>query len=229
MTNAYPQPLVSVDVVPMRYNYATHAVELILGRRIYEPAIDRLALPGVLVGHEHLDAAAMRALRVKIGLPASLVPLTRNVGVFDGDLRDERGPTISIAKIALLPPVRDDGTAVEYDVDPARHEAASLDRTGLPFDHDTIVSEAARALLLQLFVDRDTTHALLPHPFSTTEAQAVVDVLAERAATVKALAPLKAISLRPRFLDGTGWLSQIPSAPGTSGGRGRPTARWGWV
>lgn len=229
MTRDYPQPLVSVDVVPIRYNYDTAAVEVILGRRIFEPALGELALPGVLVGHEHIDDAAARALRVKVGMPADLVPVTRSVGVFDGDLRDERGPTISIAQLALFPPVRD-GSSTAYEHDPERHAPVGPSVRGLPFDHDKIISEAARALLLLLFADREVTEALLPHPFTTVAAQQVVDSLAERAATLEGVSAIPAPQLRPRTLERTEWLEQAPAPSQPRGrlGRGRPAAEWRW-
>lgn len=213
----FDQPLVSVDVVPVRYDHAGGTVEVLLGRRIYEPHLDEFALPGVLLGHERIDEAAMRALDTKLGVTDSQVRVLGGVAVFDNPDRDPRGPTLSIARYAVV----DDA----YRPQPEHHAAVALSAVGvLPFDHGRIVTRAAEVLAKELWVDRVVAAALLGPRFATSDVRAAYTQLLARAHGDRAPRVDPANLLRR--LRGTGWVHQVATAE--TGRGGRPPTVWEW-
>lgn len=213
----FDQPLVSVDVVPVRYDHARANVEVLLGRRIYEPHLGEFALPGVLLGHERIDEAAVRALRSKLGVAADQVRLLGGVEVFDNPDRDPRGPTLSIARYAVI----DD----DYRPRPEHHAAVALSAVdALPFDHDRIVTRAAEVLAKDLWADRAVAAALLGPRFATSDLREVYTQLLTRAHGDRAPHVDPANLLRR--LRGTGWVHQVATAD--TGRGGRPPTVWEW-
>ncbi|KQO98154.1 NUDIX hydrolase [Leifsonia sp. Leaf264] len=167
-----PQPLISIDVVPVRFNRDTRQVEVILGRRAFEPALGQNALPGVLLdSNERLDEAVYRALRDKVGITAGAVLTIGDVGVFDNPDRDPRGPTLSITRYAIISPDFTLPDTVTVAAVPL------LDATGLPFDHDSIVRQAAQVIHDKLWSDRVLTVTLLGQEFTTLDVADITDSL----------------------------------------------------
>lgn len=216
------QPLIAVDVVPVRYLPSRGFVELFLGKRLYEPSRGAFALPGVLLGErvplsdpdkagdriENTDEAARRALRSK----ATIVNARLfDLGVFEGDensARDPRGETVSISKLAVVP--------AAYSPDGEQAILSPLSATGLPFDHDEIVDAAARMIEQQLLVDADLTHALVGDRFTLSDLQAIqrdvaarVDDAEVRRPTTKRHPSRDLEELRLRRLERTGWFDKV--------------------
>ncbi|BDZ52599.1 hypothetical protein GCM10025867_48400 (plasmid) [Frondihabitans sucicola] len=249
------QPLIAVDVVPIRYSRKRGFVELFTGRRLFEPALGKPALPGVLLGQklphpmrdgtpgeriESTREAAYRALRTKIGAGGTSVRGGLfDIGIFEGlpgDLRDPRGDTISIARLAVLKDNFAPGDDEQTKISP-------FAATGLPFDHDRIVDAVAVLIDQRLLVDRDLTNALLPDAFTLGDIQAIYGDMGARITKaiqakrlpVSARPTDPADSLRVRRLERTGWFEKGPAEPvgaddeAPRKGRGRPQATWRWA
>lgn len=215
-TEAMPrQPLVSIDAVPVILHEGE--LHLVLGVRQYDPFAGQAALPGVLLdAHERLAEAVLRALLSKTGIGAESIVASLEVGVFDDFERDERGPTLSVARLVILEPL----TALTDE----RVRLEPLRGIGeLPFDHATIVARAAAVLLDALWVNEKITRALLGDSFDTAELIARLKELAAAAGVPapetgnigRALAANKAL--------------KRSAEPAPTSGRGRPPARWEWV
>lgn len=170
----FSQPLVSVDVVPVWAEDGR--VMLGLGARQFEPYKGVLALPGVLMGRERSLEAALRALKSKVGIehPRFL----RDIGVFDAAERDPRGPTLSIAKVAVLDPAevesaRRAGTLSGVPLREVAPDSLKPRKDPLPFDHDSIARQARQYLAEALWTDETLTLSLMGERFTTREATAV--------------------------------------------------------
>lgn len=171
MTN-HGQPLISIDVVPLRFNRRSRSVEVVLAERLFEPSIGALALPGVLLlAQELLDDAVHRALRDKAHVQAEHVRAVGDVGVFDTPGRDPRGPTLSITRYCIV------GSA--FEPPPSVSLVPIAEATALPFDHESIVRRAASVVCDRLWVDIAMTRALLGGEFSTKDAGDIQSSLAE--------------------------------------------------
>ncbi len=206
------QPLISIDVVPVRFNAATGQVEVGTGTRLFEPFIDEQALPGVLLMQgESIEHGAYRALNSKTGILAEHSGYITQLGAFDGTNRDPRGATISIALLSVQEFDRSPSTRVTW--------TPVAESEGLPFDHDTIVKAAVARLAQSLWTDTELTKMLLGKTFSTSDA----------------LNLCEALGSWPTHSSNFGrWLASnksVVKADGTSGasGRGRPSAMWHWA
>ena len=201
MTNQqYDQPLVSIDVVPLRYNRELKSLEYGVSPRLFEPFKDELALPGVLLrSGEAVNDAAERALQTKANLPTGAL---RQFGVFDGTNRDPRGATISIAFISV------------QDEDSVGPVWTSETQT-LPFDHSLIAAAAQEYLKLLIWKDIELTRATLGEHFT------VADVLVFGSPTPHA-------SNVGRWLDAHPSLSRSDNLTKT-GSVGRPAVAWEWL
>lgn len=215
----FSQSLVSVDVVPVWVKGGQ--VMLGLGIRQLEPFKGVLALPGVLMGHERSLEAALRALKSKVGIERPR--LLREAGVFDSPERDPRGPTLSLAKVAILDPAEAETarTAGNLSCVPL-HEVASdpLEprEDALPFDHDRIVQHARKHLARELWVDEEITRSLMGERFTTREAVAVHrDITGD--------VSLHPSNIRRRLiaLEGLEDSEEVVSE-----GQGRPSTAWQW-
>lgn len=158
----FEQPLVSIDVVPVRV--IDGQLQVGLARRIFEPFLGALALPGVLLGNETIQEAAYRAIASKADIDAWLrVRHLLQIGAFDNSDRDPRGPTISISLLAVVEPDADGrATWAAWDAD--------VMEGALPFDHEEIVNRALDELRVRLWADTALTRALLGDTFSTRDA-----------------------------------------------------------
>ena len=209
------QPLVSIDAVPVILHGGS--LHLVLGVREYDPFAGRAALPGVLLNaHERLAEAVERALLSKAGVAADAILASVEAGVFDDFERDERGPTLSIARLVIL----DKDTPM---ADP-RVRLVPLDGLpDLPFDHRAIVAKAATVLLDSLWINLDTTRALLGESFDTAELIARMKELSAAAGL-----PVPETANIGRALGSNKLLERVASAAPASG-RGRPPALWKWL
>lgn len=242
----YEQPLVSVDVVPL-WAAADGTLHVTLGRRLNEPFRGELALPGVLMGRERSVEAAARALRTKVGVEPGAVVL-RDIGVFDSRERDPRGPTMAVAKAGFgLQRDLSGGRSAADELDGrdrpgAEHSGAELsnaelsgvehaeavpvaDLPSLPFDHETIIKAACRALARLLWTDREVCAALLGPAFTTRTATAVqrqLEVVAGQEARADA-------SNMKRRLQVLGWVTPTERTELPEGATGRPSTVWNWV
>lgn len=210
------QPLISIDVVPLRFNRATRKAEVILGRRLFEPNLGQLALPGVLLGAgERLHEAVARALLTKVGVTNFQYTMAGDVGVFDNPDRDPRGPTLSITRFAVI------GEHVELG---ELAVAVPLDEAhGLPFDHDHIISRAVRTVFEKLWTDKDTTEAFLGVRFTTLDAADAHDSLAASATPAGATMDRNNLT---RALAKNSWVRELAPDEVPKTGRGRPAKVW---
>lgn len=208
------QPLVSIDTVPFLFRDGVLGV--VLAERVFEPFLGEAALPGVLLSpNERLAEAAARALKTKAGIEADSIRNITGTGVFDNPDRDPRGPTLSIVHAVILDPesvVLSDGAA----------RVPAAEATGLPFDHDAIISRTAAAVLDALWVDEALTRALLGERFTTASAarlgRELAVVAGRRGPATNNLS--RDLAKNPALVKTT--------AAAAPAGRGRPAAGWSW-
>lgn len=211
MTTDHPQPLVSVDTVPVTVRDGRLC--LVTSRRAWEPFAGRYALPGVLLlPGERIADAARRALESKAGIQDTNIVHLAEATVFDNPDRDPRGPTISIVHAAVI-------TGFEPGEDVLATPVSET--TGLPFDHDAIVARTAGNLLDALWVDQGLTRALLGSEFTTADAARLT-----RDLTAAAGRPEADTSNLGRTLARAAYLVKAEARPA---GRGRPAAGWSWL
>lgn len=196
------QPLISIDVVPLRFNSQLGKVEFATGARLFEPFLGEQALPGVLLqAGESINEAAARALESKVGL---LTGELRQLGAFDARNRDPRGANISITLLSAQ-----DSFAVSDD---AHWHSESLE---LPFDHALIVAKAFEKLTEAVWKDISLTRKLLGDSFTTADATALGS-------------PTPLSSNARRWFETWPHVcrSENQSKTGTVG---RPAATWEWI
>lgn len=160
MSTAFDQPLVAMDALPVRFRGGR--IEIGLAERANAPHAGEAAIPGVLLlPGEHGDGPVLRAMRTKAGIPDDDVRATRQLGWFDGTMRDPRSATISLTSLVFLAPDAEDGTL----------EWRTIEQCGnLPFDHTTIVHSAIARLGAIVWSDWDVTRSLLGEKFTTGHA-----------------------------------------------------------
>jgi 8-oxo-dGTP diphosphatase len=196
------QPLVSIDVVPLRFNSELGAIEFATGTRIFEPYLGKQALPGVLLSAgESIEAAATRALKSKTGLPAGDF---HQLGAYDSTDRDPRGASISIVLLSVQ--------AGEADSLKARWHA---EVPSLPFDHEVIVAAAYDRASQALWRDVPFTRALLGERFTTADAVAIGS-------------PTPHASNARRWFETWPHVRRVENLS-KSGAVGRPAVTWEWI
>lgn len=137
----YPRPALTADVVLFVKNDKETRVLLI--RRGKEPFMDSWALPGGFVDeNEDIKDAALRELKEETGIVGlDLI----QVGAYGKPGRDPRGHTVSVVYTAIL------DSEPEYQAGDDAAEAGwfTIDELpGLAFDHEEIITDAARMLKL---------------------------------------------------------------------------------
>lgn len=207
------QPLVSIDTVPLILRDGRWRV--ILGVRELEPYAGQAALPGVLLRPmERLGEAALRALASKVSVSEENVRFLMNTGAFDNPDRDPRGPTLSIAHVAVIDP-EDEPEGAVYQLLTAGTE--------LPFDHSAIIVAAAKAVLDALWINEPLTRALLGEKFSTADVARLMRELSLGAAVDEPDTSNlgRDLARNPRLVKA--------GAPAAPAGKGRPAAAWTWA
>ncbi|MET4144098.1 hypothetical protein [Arthrobacter sp. UYCo732] len=213
MSDLPQQPLVSIDTVPLVLRDGHWRV--ILGVRGFEPYAGQAALPGVLLRPmERLEEAALRALSAKVNVSEESVLFLMNTGAFDNPDRDPRGPTLSIAHVAVIDPEDEPVGAVHHLI---------TGNADLPFDHSAIITSAAKAVLDALWVNEPLTRALLGERFSTADVARLM-----RELSVAALEGEPDTSNLGRELAKKESLAKAAS-PAAPTGKGRPAAAWSWA
>lgn len=201
---AKPQPLISIDVVPLRFNRLLGLIEFATGKRLFKPFLGAQALPGVLlISGESIQAAATRALKSKVGLEAGYL---LQLGSFDSTNRDPRGASISIALAS--PQSYDD---FNWSPDARWHDKVDE----LPFDHSSIVQSALDRATQALWKDIPFTRALLGSQFTTSDALALSP-------------PTPLPSNVRRWFESWPYVTRVTNTEKT-GAVGRPSATWKWV
>ncbi|MDR7080793.1 ADP-ribose pyrophosphatase YjhB (NUDIX family) [Arthrobacter ginsengisoli] len=212
-TNLPQQPLVSIDTVALVLRDGHWSV--ILGIREFEPYAGQAALPGVLLRPmERLEEAALRALSTKVNVAEESVLFLMNTGAFDNPDRDPRGPTLSIAHVAVIDPEGEPEGVVHHLL---------TGNVELPFDHSAIVMSAAKAVLDALWINEPLTRALLGEKFSTADVARLM-----RELSVAALEGEPDTSNLGRELARKPCLAKA-GAPAAPVGKGRPAAAWSWA
>lgn len=202
-----PTSNVSVDAITLRYNATTREVELGVSRRIIEPYLNELALPGVTLWEgERLAHAGERAVRTKLGLGVrGLGQLT----VFDEPHRDPRGQTLSVALWAVADHPEDAPDYVQW------HPLGQI--PPLAFDHNQMVEFCRPLLADRLWRDLAFTRALTGPAFPVSAAVAITHSLTgaspDRGNLNRRLASVKGLGV---------------SSKRVVLGRGRPGTLWAW-
>jgi 8-oxo-dGTP diphosphatase len=201
MNSDHPSPIATVDLVLLTLRDGVLSLALV--RRDRPPFEGSLALPGGFVHveeDEDLAATARRVLREKAGLDA---PYLEQLATFGGRNRDERGWSISVAYVALVP-----GLAPA----PGREVIAVDELPHLPFDHSRI-AEAAAARVRNKASYSSLPAFLLPDAFTLDELQDTYERVLGH--------PLDRGSFR-RQVEFQAFVEPIPSALRHPPGRGRP-------
>lgn len=174
MSEEYPKPALSADVVALAFDGTRLSVLLI--ERKKDPFAGRWALPGGFVEpHESVEEAALRELLEETGLSLSRV---EQLCTYSEPGRDPRGWVVSVAHLAL---VRWSERAVAAGDDAGRAEWLPLAKAkDLAFDHDRMLARAVervkRRAALQPFGAE-----LLPEKLTLLELQNLYEcVLGER-------------------------------------------------
>jgi 8-oxo-dGTP diphosphatase len=161
-TYDYPRPMVTVDIVLLRY--ASSEIEILLIRRKQAPFQSKWALPGGYLGmNERLSEAARRELFEETGVNIDfLFPFT----YADQPDRDPRGRTISFIFGGILSPPFPKARAGDDAAGVAWYPLQNL--PGLAFDHGDIIQSCRLRLERELH-----THfllaAFLPHRFTRSD------------------------------------------------------------
>lgn len=223
-------PNISVDVVPVTLNPFSGKLEVIVGRRIFEPNLGEFALPGVLLTpHERLDEAAFRALEKKLSVPQTYVTELIDLGTFDNPDRDPRGATVSIAKLAVISAFPDGMSAANVTSVPI--EEIANESFLLPFDHNSIVLAASNLLAEKMLFNKAITKAILGDTFTT---KTLRNVLVQLQETEKGENIIFDASNLTRQLKGTKWVEMVEDKETVtnltaSTSRGRPSRVWTWL
>ncbi len=133
--NGYVAPALTADAVLLKGR------EALLIRRGRDPFKGSWALPGGFVEPgERVEDACRRELMEETGLKGDIVDL---LGVYSDPGRDPRGPTVTVAYVLKVSGIVQVAAADDAD------EARWFPLDALPplaFDHDRILSDAARWL-----------------------------------------------------------------------------------
>ena len=201
MNSGVPTPIATVDLVLLTLRAGVLSVALV--RRDRPPFEGSFALPGGFVHveeDEDLAATARRVLREKAGLAA---PWLEQLYTFGGRNRDDRGWSISVSYLALLPGL---------EPEPGREVIAVDELAHLPFDHSRIV-EAAVARVRGKATYSSLPAFLLPESFTLDELQETYEQVIGQA--------LDRGSFR-RQMDYQAFIEPVPGALRHPPGRGRP-------
>jgi ADP-ribose pyrophosphatase YjhB (NUDIX family) len=204
----YPRPSVAVDTAVL--TVADGALRVLLVRRGEEHHHGEWALPGTFLRErERLADAVLRSLREKAGI-SGRVP--RQLHVFDGPARDDRGWVLSVAHVDVVPLAALQEALKSDGVRLASVSGEPELIAGLPYGHAEIVAKAV-VWLRAAYADSPDPGALLDEPFTLKELRDLHEVVAGRS--------LMRDTFR-RFMEpqlaGTGQMSD--------GTRGRPSRLW---
>ena len=140
MVDAFPKPILSVDIVPLTLHDGRLSVLRAL--RTGAPFDGQHALIGGYVHTDedaHLGATARRVLSTKVGLDDLYV---EQLSTFSGPKRDPRGWSASVAYYSLSP-----AEALQPALSRPGITLSPVDEiTGMPFDHDQILAAAVERL-----------------------------------------------------------------------------------
>jgi 8-oxo-dGTP diphosphatase len=169
MTEKYPRPSVTVDVVIVALR--DNELHVLLIKRETEPYRGKWALPGGFVNiDETLDAAARRKLAEETGVSHVYLEQLYTFGELD---RDPRGRVISVAYIALVPtPLTVHGGSDTGDAQWWPINAMPL----LAFDHSDIVQYAVTRLRYKIEYSA-VGFRLMPPEFTLSELQKAYEIV----------------------------------------------------
>lgn len=166
-------PLVLVDVA--LFSVVDDRLHVLLVRRSEEPHAGQWALPGGILKPDvdpDLRGAAQRVMSGKLTVD---VPYLEEVCTASGPQRDERGWSISVLYLALLP-MDQVHVAVGKKIDALQWVDAYSTGAPLAFDHTELLRKAMTRLRTK--VER---HALplhmLPHKFTLSQLQRTCEII----------------------------------------------------
>lgn len=202
MASAFEKPILTVDIVPL----TLHADRLCVLRAVRErePFAGEAALIGGYVHVDedaHLGATARRVLADKAGLRELYV---EQLSTFSGPTRDPRGWSASVAYFSLSP--------VDHLLPALDHDGLELlpveQATGMPFDHDLILS-AALARLRGKGAYSDLPARFLPPEFTLGELHRVYQIVLGEPLNIDAF---RRKVVERGFLEETGEKRRMPGA-----------------
>jgi 8-oxo-dGTP diphosphatase len=201
MESSFERPILTVDIVPLTLCEGRLCVLRVV--RGDEPFAGRTALIGGYVHVDqdpHLGAAARRILAAKAGLADLYV---EQLSTFSGPCRDPRGWSASVVYFSLSPLVQ---------LQPALDRGLSLEpvetATGMPFDHDTILSAAVERLRGKGAYS-DLPARFLPDEFTLTDLHEVYEIALGEKLNVDAF---RRKVMERGFLEETGGKRRMPGA-----------------
>lgn len=169
----YPRPSVAVDVAVLTVPPGRDTGLAVLTIARESPhRHGQCQLPGTFLHPgETLTDAALRGLRAKTGIVGSA---PRQLHVFDGPDRDERGWVLSVAHLDVVPYEQ-----VEDRLDDHVRLQPVDGSAGLAFDHDAILAFATERVR-EDHLDRPDPFGLLPEPFTLLDLQRLHEAVAGR-------------------------------------------------
>jgi len=220
----WEQPLISVDVVAVKFDKADNGrIKFFVSRRTNAPYAGELALPGVLLSHERVSEAAVRALTTKIGVKENDIRIVRDIGISDNPDRDPRGATLSIINLAVI-----EDSFIPLNEDVELVSVYNLDTFKLPFDHTNLIRKALSQLESLLMNDKEMSKALLGDEFRTTDLHSLYSQLVDVAEDSPVVPDLSNLSRRLKNTNGI-QSKEVTVTSLASSGRGRPSSVWTWV
>ncbi|NOX64100.1 MAG: NUDIX hydrolase [Chloroflexi bacterium] len=169
--DAYPRPLVTVDIV--LFTFTEGELRVLLIQRKHPPFEGYWALPGGFVNiDEPLDQAAARELFEETGVSNIYL---EQLYTFGDPQRDPRGRVITVAYFAIMSADAAEKTRAGDDAAAARWFNV-YDLPSLAFDHERIIKYALVRLRYKLEYTA-LGFLLLPEEFTLSELQQVYEVV----------------------------------------------------
>ncbi|NCP98399.1 NUDIX hydrolase [archaeon] len=155
-----------VSVDPVIFSIIDNQLHVLLVKRTHGVFNGKYSLPGGLVSQEDtsLENATARVLSEKTGAKVNYVEQ-----LFTRSGHDPRGPTISIAYIALVDKQSVVSNAVWKPI-------SEIKNTSLAFDHNHIIDLAVKRLTDKVNYSTLPMH-FLPHPFTLPKLQQVYEII----------------------------------------------------
>jgi len=176
-TEAYPRPLVTVDVVILGLREGE--LQVLLMKRAAAPFKGRWALPGGYIHPQEdadIEASARRILAEKTAI---VTPYLEQLQAFGDQRRDPRGWTATFAYFALVAPEQLEPKHGANAAAVSWWTVQPQDRPTLAFDHAAIVDCAVARLRSKVEYTSLPVH-LLPEKFTLPDLQRVYEQILGR-------------------------------------------------
>jgi ADP-ribose pyrophosphatase YjhB (NUDIX family) len=175
----YPMPFTRVEVAVM--SLVQQQLQVLLALRAQAPHAGQWALPGGVLRIDvdrSLDGAAQRVIGERLGIE---LPFLRQLCAVGGPVRDPRAPwAISVVYRALVPlDALHPSAGKRIEALTWRPVAASIEDSGLAFDHAALIERAVAATRAEI-ESLELPFGFLPGEFTLGELQALCEQLLGR-------------------------------------------------